>query len=84
MKKLLLSIFLIFGCDTIKDIFTVKDVITGEAESDDIQELLNAESGQWIGYSVDECVTIELHCVDLDGGYQYGDPDKEIMCICNW
>ena len=88
MKILLLIALLIFGCDTcntINDIFAAKNIITGEADEEDIQELLEeADSGQWIGYSINECITIELHCAENNGVYEYGSPNNEFMCLCNW
>ena len=88
MKKIILIPLFIFGCDTcdtVHNILTINDIASGNADEEDIQELLDSESGQWLGYDVGECVTIELHCADQeDGHYEYGEPDTDIMCICNW
>ena len=74
MKKillLLLPILLIVGCKDPKDII--------------VQEIMEeSSSGTYIGYSIDDCVSIELDCIEVEGVYEFGEPDSDILCVCQW
>tara|TARA_B100001029_G_C14988527_1_gene410557 strand:- start:415 stop:627 length:213 start_codon:yes stop_codon:yes gene_type:complete len=70
MKKLLMLLFFV-GCEDPKDII--------------VQEIMEeSSSGTYIGYSIDDCVSIELDCIETEGEYQFGEPDSDILCVCKW
>ena len=77
MKKLLLIVLIVMSCDSLSDLlFDNKEEISEAAK--------NIESGSYVGYTAADCVSIELQCIDLEGDYQFGEPETEIMCVCDW
>ena len=77
MKKVLLIVLIIMSCYSLSDLlFNHKEEIS--------EVVQNIESGSYVGYTAADCVSIELQCVDLEGDYQFGNPESEIMCVCDW
>ena len=70
MKLLYTLLFALFlSCST-------EDII--EAATEEI------DSGTRTGGNIDECIDIELFCVDKEGEFEYTTPESEFFCVCNW